>query len=256
MQTQKRILIFILTAFVSNIAIAQDYQTNTAPSTEQIKEATMHYKALANNGILLVKIPTEAKKLAKINQSLAITPHNNRLLKLKKTELLKVEKAQKGLMEGFKQFYTFSEVVAIYDTNYTRVLDNPSAGGVFFNTDFKALPSFSLAGKAFFTFRKDQVYYADNRARIAYVLTDHKGVILPYPFPSSIPYRFKKLPLIPDTRPFFLGAGNLAREDSEKRKYFSRYKSKKMDKNPYYAIAKMLQLKMEVFDAYLNKIRP
>ncbi|MFZ4545257.1 MAG: hypothetical protein ACOYOA_14495 [Saprospiraceae bacterium] len=219
-------------------------------SPVNLEPAAKMYSDFKKEGILLVKLPTGSKKFTAIRQQLQKSP-SRRLEKYLEKEQNKVTKIQLSLMDGFKKFYTFSPVVAIYDSSYQQALANPKGNYTIYDCDLAPVSVNPIAGKKILTFRLDRYNYDEFKSAQAYVLTDEKGIILPFPFPNGIPVKFRRCPLIEDSRGDLFGAGNAIRRKSAAR-FYKRYTWKKLDKDPYKAIVKMLQLKLDIFEPFIE----
>jgi hypothetical protein len=220
-----------------------------------LREAAATYRQFKENGILLIKIPTGSKKFAAIEQQMKIHP-SGRLKKYYEKERLNLLKMRDSLLAGFQRCYDFSPVVAVYDTSYEDVLKHPEAIYSFMDVKLKPLGKNPLKGKNVLTFRFDRYVFDSNKSLDAYVLTDHKGQIIPGPFPSAIPYKFRRHSLMSDHRiilPYrFPGGIPFNYRNKPLVKFYTRYSWKKVDKNPTVAVVKLMQLKLRTFEEFIN----
>ncbi len=242
MLMQKQFLVFIFSALFCGAVVGQQ---------EDISAAEKSFNALNKGGVLVIKLPTSSKKMAAMNKRLKDQP-NSRLEKIRAKELEKLTKMQGELMSGFKEFYTFSPFVAIFDSNYLKLLKNPALSNVFMDEKLQLIPDFSLKDKTFLAFRLDQYFYADHEAKEAFILVDKEGVPVPRPFPPGIPYKFRNLSLMPDPLADIFGLTNVVRNIGGQSKYYTKYKWRDLSKKPYHAIVKMLQIKLDVFQKFLD----
>jgi hypothetical protein len=260
---QKQYIILLFNILIFNIAIGQN-----KAALDKV-EAINHLKAIKNGAVIVIKLPTGTKVLASIDKD-AIAhqgkkKYNERLVKRREVEIKKNQTYHRDLLNGLSLYYKYSPFIAVYDTAYSSLLDNPSITGIFYDKSLNLVKDYSLVGKDFYTFRLDQVYPKDNqnRATVAFVLTDKKGQILKYPFPSFIPTKFKRVPILPNNLPnyfYFSTNGAAVPITTKQDQYFTGeppkariISRKQLDKNYYYAIAKFLQMRFELFEAYIGK---
>jgi hypothetical protein len=239
MLIQKQILLFIFNLFIATLLIGQTDQENLS----DIERGELILENL-EKGVLLVKIPTGSNKINVINKLLAKNEGNAQLRKQYYDEIYRVAKIQRDLMHGFQEFYSFSPFIGVYDTNYIKVLKNPNLNGVFIDADLKEVKDYSLQGKTFATFREDQFFYDETRSHEGFTLSDNIGLVPNHPLGLGIPYKFKRHPVMPV-------GGALSRLDCSM-EFFTRYNYKALDRNPYYAVVKMLQIKLELYGGYLQ----
>jgi hypothetical protein len=257
MLIQKQILVFIFSCLLvtllrgqSSSTIFVDKEKNISTASIDVERARALFNAI-KKGVLVVKVPTGSKKLKAINDALAKRFDDTRLIEIREKELLRIKEVQMKLIGGFKKYYIFSPFICVYDSNYLSVLNNTSKKGIFYNGDLKLVPDYSLEDKSFGTFREDQYFYDENRANVGYVTTDNKGELPPLPFPYAVPYKFKRFPLLPDSQNNIFGIGTgIARNNDGV--YKARYSWRSLDSDPYYAIVKFLQTKLDYFELYLN----
>lgn len=220
-----------------------------------LSEATETYQLFKENGILLVKIPTGSKKFTAIEQQLKKQP-SARLNKYLVKEKEKLSKMRDSLLAGFRNYYRFSPVVAVYDTNYMAVLKNPNVLQPLMDLNLRPVNGYPLTGKKVLTFRMDRYVYDSNKSLDAFVLTDIDGKIIASPFPGNIPYKFKRQALMSDNRgliPYrFPGGSPFLFRNQTQIKLYKRYSWKKVDKNPAIAVVKLLQLKLDTFQLFIN----
>ena len=241
----KQILLFIFNLFIASLVYGQ---TNEGGAVDLVCAETI-LKDL-KNGVLLVKIPTGYKKISEINKTLAKGKDNSRLIAARDKEMAHITKAQQGLMHGFKQFYTFSSFIGVYDTNYAKVLKNPAITGVFIDTSFKEVKDFSLSGKTFATFREDQFFYDAGKAHKGFTLSDNRGLVPNRPFGIGIPYKFRQHSVMPREGALPRAAQTL--QGTYPEEFYKNYTSRFLDKNAYHAVVKMLQIKLELYGRYLD----
>jgi hypothetical protein len=255
MLIQKHILVFIfcntlITTLKSQIPeITVTITPTEIKKQEDISRADALFRTI-QTGFLLIKLPASSKKLQAIERELE-KGTTKRLESLKEEEITSIRNIQKNLMEGFKKHYSYGKFVAVFDSNYTKALDNPSIKGIFLDENLKKMPDFSLENKKFATFREDNYFYDEYRGVDGFVVTDASGEVAKAPFPYGIPYKFKRFPLLPDSRGDMFGIGNAIRKTSKKR-YYVRYSWRDLNDNPYHAIVMMLQLRIETLEIYLE----
>jgi hypothetical protein len=229
---------------------------------------------LKNGAILVIKLPTGYKKIKAIDKILKQSNKENtrqRLSSMKQEEINENLTFQHQLMLGLKEHYKFTPIIAVFDSTYDALLVNKDISGVFYDVDLKKLDSFSLKMETFYTFRLDQVFYDAGKSHTAFVITNSKGEQLKFPFPFEIPYKFRRESVLPAKKPDFLyfniftfGLRGIGAELIKKRKeqkmeenggkaYYKRLSWWKMDEDHYVAVAKMLELKLSYFDAYINE---
>ncbi|MFN0202118.1 MAG: hypothetical protein ACKVTZ_11395 [Bacteroidia bacterium] len=266
MQKQFLVFIFIINSF--SVIFAQE---NTA-----VHESLQVLLGMKKGAILVVKLPTGAKKMKAIAEDSAHnyknSSHMQRLAKIKQVEIDKNIKIQKNLMLGLKQFYTYTPFVAVFDCCYDKLLKNNALGNIFYDENLMIKKDFSLNGKSFFTFRSDQDLTGVGNQHVIFVITDKNGQQLRAPFPSQIPYKFRNEPLIDafsiqifeksntyQDEKYISNSSILQKYRTSKttneptEDYAKRVYSKKMDKNAYFAIAKMLQLKLSNFENFVTQ---
>jgi hypothetical protein len=239
MLIQKQILLFIFNLFIASLLIGQTDQENLS----DIERGELILKNL-EKGVLLVKIPTGSNKINVINRLLTKDEGNAQLRKQYYDEIYRVAKIQRNLMLGFEEFYSFSPFIGVYDTNYIKVLKNPNLKGVFIDANLNVVKDYSLQGKTFATFREDQLFYNETSAHEGFTLSDNIGLVPNHPLGLGIPYKFKRHTVMPV-------GGIFSRADCSM-EFFTRYNYKVLDRNPYYAIVKMLQIKLEIYGRYLQ----
>jgi hypothetical protein len=239
MLIQKQILLFIFNLFIASLLQGQTNQ-------ETLSDVERGEIILENlqKGVLLVKIPTASKKINEISRLLDNDEGNTRLRNLRNKEIKRATRVQEDLMRGFKEFYSFSPFIGVYDTNYLKILKTPALKGVFVDADLNEVKDFTLSGKTFATFREDQFFYDETRAHEGFTLSDNIGLVPNHPFGLGIPYKFKRHSVMPV-------GGTLSRLNCSM-EFFQNYNYKRLDKNPYYAIVKMLQIKLELYGRYLQ----
>ena len=215
-----------------------------------LKEASETYRQFRENGVLLVKIPTGQKKFAAMERQLKMN-HSDRLQKYLRREKEKLAKMRDSLLSGFQKYYTFSPVIAVYDTAYELVLKQPNGKHALMDNRLNPIGAQSLSGKKVLTFRLDRYVYDENKSVDAFVITDLDGKIAPYPFPNFIPLKFRRRPITEDNSSDWLGVRNAFRK-KQLSGFYKRYTWKKMDRNPSIAVVKFLQLKFDTFGDYIN----
>lgn len=262
MGMQKQFLLFLFSILLFNTSFGQE------SAKDATDEAIEHIKSFKNGAVLVIKLPTSMKALDAIHQDSIDhqknTKYIERLNKRKKNLLQQNQTYQKNLMSGLNIYYKYNPFIAVYDTSYNQLLNNPTLKGVFYDKNLKLAKDYSLENKRFYTFRLDQVYPKDNnnRAVEAFVITDSKGNLLKYPFPYAIAKKFRKVPVLPNNLPsyFYFNTHGAAvpyysKEDRLNTKPLPKVRAisgKKLDKNYYYAIAKFLQLRMKAFEDYIG----
>ncbi len=234
----KHILLFIFNLFIITLLQGQSNQEDLS----DIERAELILNNL-EKGVLLIKIPTGSKKINEMEKAFARDNGNLRLLTLRNKEIQRIQHVQEDLMQGFKKHYSFSSFIGVYDTNYIKVLKTPAIKGVFVDADLNIVKDFTLSGKAFATFREDQFFYDETRAREGFTLSDNLGLVPNHPLGLGVPYKFKRHPIMPT-------GGTLSRIECPM-DLFQIYNYKTLDKNPYYAIVKILQIKLVSYRRYL-----
>jgi hypothetical protein len=242
MLMRKKFLFFILLFLNIHRLAAQ-----TVEAAEAAGEA---FNSLAKGGWLVVKVPTTTKKLESFNAQMAQGNRSTRLVDLITEEKVWLNNVRNGLLSGLRDYYTFSNVICVYDTNYKALLKNPKIKNIFYSTYSLKEEGFSLEGKAFLTFRLDNIIYK-NLSKPGFVVTASDGSILEAPFPYDYPIRFKHLPIINNEKKVdFLGVGNYV-NTAMSENYKRRYNWKQLSRsNPYHAIVKMMQLRFEFASKY------
>ena len=266
MQKQFLVFIFILSS-ISSI---------TAQKDAAVKESIQALVDLKKGAILVVKLPTGTKKLNAIAKDSALNFKNKayvqRLAKIKQQEIVKNTKIQLGLMNGLKQFYTFTPFVAVFDTCYDKLLKNNAIESIFYDENLTIKKDFNLREKSFFTFRLDQDLVGVRNKHTIFVITDKNGQQLKAPFPSQIPYKFRwesvlntysiqifdSINFTNDNdylrKPFMLEKQSASKTSIVENGDYSVNKSfREMDKNVYIATIKMLQLKLTYFEDFVTQ---
>lgn len=246
---KKIIFIFnIIFLFTAAITFAQTSEFSLEPSIAQ-------YQKLKNKGVLVIKLPTGSAKIDALNKQ-KNQLSQKRYDKLYQAESEKIAYIQSSFLEGFKAFYKYSAYIFVYDTNYVDVINRNTSrwDKIFLDKDLKPIVSNPLKDKTFLTFRKDQYFVDEYKAHEAFIVTDDDGSTMLPPFPDAIPIKFRRLSLMPDRYVNILGIKNLLLKEDAK-PFYERYSYRKLDKNPYFAIVKMLDLKLNVYQEYLDYLK-
>lgn len=153
---------------------------------EALKAAESNIKAL-RDGVLVVRLESEAKKVAALEKMLDqedLSASQKSRAKEQIEETIKQRDAiNKGLVEGFREHYDFSEVYFVYDTSFAAVVGGLSSG-FFLNDSLEIQPSIELPGGTFFTARFGNSDAASTtRLEDSLILMDAKGDDLQDPFP-------------------------------------------------------------------------
>jgi hypothetical protein len=216
------IYIFILMA---NSLFAQDKMDVTKQQIKDLKE-----------GVLIVNLPTVLDDASKFRATQKIFTqkdplHKKRVESIIKEKIKENAKLQTEIAEGMDSFYHFSPYVIVYDTAQT----------VFFDKNFRKIDNYVLPEKHFYLSYKI-VQHSAELVRNSFVLQDKNQQNLQNPFPWEIPYKFRRLVLVKTSKEF-----NIKLSESVMNTFNKKYYWKKVDKNPYFAITKMLEMKVLTF---------
>ncbi len=189
------------------------------------------------NGFLLLKLPTKTRELKAYEEQLqrfsSDLNYVARMENFRNNTIVEVRKLQNDLIKGFKNEYKFSEVVITYDTSNT----------VFYDKNMRIKENFSLEGKKYLILNNRKVIYEnENILKDAFVLTDKNGAVLEPPFPSEIPIRFNNLRLLQYGKKQFKNVS-----EEQKKAHRESFIWRELDKNPTFALVKMLNLRMSAF---------
>lgn len=222
---KKQVLVYFLALCNPFVLLAQVEMARSLAAIQDLK-----------NGFLLVKLPTKTRELKAYEEQLQRFSkdlgHVEHIKDLRATDILENRFLQSSMIEGLKIDYSFSDVVITYDTSKT----------IFYDKNMVKKEDFSLENKTYLILNNQMVMKEDNILKNAFALSDKKGNILKYPFPSDIPIRFKNLRLLKYDRKEFQRVSS-----AERAVYREKYGWRDLDKNPHIALIKMLNLRMNAF---------
>jgi hypothetical protein len=229
---KKNITLLVL-IILSNLTFAQ---------TENYAAIAESNLATLKEGFLLVKIPTFYKKLAVINEDLRKYEKDAKYVAHLNTRKREIEQMANDIkidfLRGLSRYYKMSAVVVVFDSLETK----------FYDTDLREKKDFLLTGKNYLICRKSTIIKAENQLTSdVFIITDKEGKEVFRPFIGNIPLFFKRLRVLKYDKKSFPRVS-----EDEKDVYKSRKSWHKMDSNPYFAMAKMLELKLSSLEKLLQ----
>lgn len=172
----------ILTFFIINSITAQNIEKELA------KERAEQAIELLKDGLLVVRLTSNHKKINKFKELIAakdISERNRKKLQSELENTLAETKAKNILlMEKFRELYNFSDVLFIYDTDTEKLLAKQESG-YFLNKDLEVSPNLSLQESPFLILRFGTTDRATTAGIQGMIITDSELNDLHPPFPYA-----------------------------------------------------------------------
>ena len=170
----KRAISTIITLFIITIGLfAQDY--DKAFETERAKAAIQDLK----NGALIIRLPSNHKKIAALQETAKRNPSNARVKELIKITQQKTLKDAQLFAASLEKGYDFSNYYLMWDYSLDS-LRNGIKSGYFLNNDLKRDETIKLKEDKFLTLRHG---LSKNQSLESFLVTDQNLEDLEKPFP-------------------------------------------------------------------------
>lgn len=155
-----------------------------ADSLDRDKQAIRHIIDM-KEGVLLVRLPSFSNQLEVLEQSMKGKRRNRRLQKRKEGLLADRKNFARHLMTAFRDTFSFSRVMFMYDTAMTQLLDGRTSGFLL-DENLELDPQLALPkSKPVYTLRIGLTDYETSTRRMAMIVTDAENNDLQRPFPYA-----------------------------------------------------------------------
>lgn len=190
------LITFLLILGNINEGTAQEEQSAREIRYEKARGMVKELK----EGILIVRLPSEQKKIQELERLAALEESSNNMKKQYKKSIKTIikdrDESNKALVAAFSSVYDFSEVLFFYDTASVAIKEGRQTG--FVNSSLKEDPTINLNNKAFYVLRQGGLDASTSTGLDAIVVMDNQFVDLQRPFPYYVRIRgfmqvFKKI---------------------------------------------------------------
>jgi len=138
-----------------------------------------------NQGVLVVRIPSQRKKIERMEEEIFLAKDKDNEKKLRKRLQKTIEQRDaytKAMMKAFEQHYEFGPVLMMYDSAWNTLKSNPDAA-VFLSKELTIDPALSLGDRDFLLVRMGNLDPAFTSGAEAMIVADSSGTDLYRPFP-------------------------------------------------------------------------
>jgi hypothetical protein len=148
-------------------------------------------KQLQNNGTLVVRLPSKAKKLAAIDAEIIQFANDvryvKRLRKMRKKTIEDLQYFNSRISTALGAYYSFSDLYFVYDTSIVQLI-NGKKNNLFMDASLTANPNFTVENKFFLILRCEKLKSGTASNADAFVVADSKNERLDFPFPAVISF--------------------------------------------------------------------
>jgi hypothetical protein len=166
-------------------AFAQESYIPELTKEQRKKQSELAKKAIKDlkEGVMVVRVPCNYNKIINLEKLIATTEgaRKSRFSRMLERTIAETQSEANQVMSAFESFYTFSEVLFIYDTAAVA-LKNGRQSGIFLDKSLKIDPAISLNNRPFLIFKK-------NPFQDFWTVGDATIRDIGKPFPYKTPYR-------------------------------------------------------------------
>jgi len=171
------------TLLMLNGAITHAQESDKPLRLQLLEEA--NYKIISlKDGVLLVKLTSDRRKIATLEAQVAASPNDKRLAKKLKEAVEYRESFNQEWVSSLKDVYTFSELMFFYDYDAKQIADGVTSG-IFMDETLRVIPDLSIEDSFFLVLGEGTT---EESGLDAYLIHDQNLRPLAKPFP----YYFRK----------------------------------------------------------------
>lgn len=146
---------------------------------------------LQNKGVLVVRLPSKAKKIAAIDaeiiQFASDARYVKRLQKMRTETINNLQKFNLRVSTALSAYYNFSDIYFVYDTSIVQLI-NGKKSNLFMDALLYPNPKLTVEDKFFLILKCEKLGNNSTSTADAFVVTDSKNEQLDFPFPAVIPF--------------------------------------------------------------------